>query len=182
MSETTNARTASDRVSFLRTLRAVRSFRSDPVPQEVVDDVLQVARWSGSASNKQPWEILVVRERDTLRSLASLGGYAGHLAGAPLGIVLVMAGERAEQETYDEGRLAERIMLAAHAHGVGSSIGWLVGSGRDAAKELLGIPQEKVVRTAISLGYPHDESRRSRAGRGQARKPLGEIIYQERYA
>jgi nitroreductase len=182
MSETTNGRTASDRVSFLRTLRAVRSFRSDPVPQEVVDDVLQVARWSGSASNKQPWEILVVRERDTLRSLASLGGYAGHLAGAPLGIVLVMAGERAEQETYDEGRLAERIMLAAHAHGVGSSIGWLVGSGRDAAKELLGIPQEKVVRTAISLGYPREESCRSRAGRGQARKPLGEIVHEESYA
>ena len=182
MSETTNARTASDRVSFLRTLRAVRSFRSDPVPQEVVDDVLEVARWSGSASNKQPWELLVVRERDTLRSLASLGGYAGHLAGAPLGIVLVMAGERAEQETYDEGRLAERIMLAAHAHGVGSSIGWLVGSGRDSARELLGIPQKKVVRTAISLGYPDEEARRSRARRGPARKPLDEIVNEERYA
>ena len=182
MSETTNGRTASARVSFLRTLRAVRSFRSDSVPQEIVDDVLHVARWSGSASNKQPWEILVVRERDTLRSLASFGGYAGHLAGAPLGIVLVMAGERAEQETYDEGRLAERIMLAAHAHGVGSSIGWLVGSGRDAARELLGIPKEKVVRTAISLGYPAEEARRSRAGRGQARKPLGEIVHEESYA
>ena len=181
MSETTGERTASDRVSFLRTLRAVRSFRSDPVPQEVVDDVLEVARWSGSASNKQPWEILVVRERDTLRSLASVGGYAWHLAGAPLGIVLVMAGERAEQETYDEGRLAERIMLAAHAHGVGSSIGWIVGPGRDAARKLLGIPQEKVVRTAISLGYPDEAARRSRAGPGQARKPLGEIIHHERY-
>jgi nitroreductase len=182
MGGTTGGQNARDCLSLLRTLRAVRSFRADHVPQEVVDDVLEVARWSGSASNKQPWEILVVRERDTLRSLASLGGYAGHLAGAPLGIVLVMAGERAEQETYDEGRLAERIMLAAHAHGVGSSIGWLVGSGRDAAKELLGIPQEKVVRTAISLGYPREESRRSCAGRGQARKPLGEIVHEESYA
>ena len=182
MSETTDERTARDRVTFLRTLRAVRSFRSDPVPQEVVDDVLEVARWSGSASNRQPWELLVVRERDTLRSLASVRGYAGHLAGAPLGIVLVMAGERAEQETYDEGRLAERIMLAAHAHGVGSSIGWIVGPGRDAARELLGIPKDKVVRTAISLGYPDEEARRSRATRRQARKPLGEIVHEETYA
>jgi nitroreductase len=182
MSVTTDERTSRDRISFLRTLRAVRSFRPDPVPQEVVDDVLEVARWSGSASNKQPWEILVIRERDTLRSLASFGGYARHLAGAPLGIVLVMAGERAEQETYDEGRLAERIMLAAHAHGVGSSIGWLVGSGRDSARELLGIPQEKVVRTAISLGYADEGARRSRAIRRQARKPLGEIVHEESYA
>ena|ERR671910_1160034 len=181
MSETTGERTAEDRVSFLRTLRAVRSFRSDPVPREVVHDLLEVARWSGSASNKQPWEILLVRERDTLRSLASVEGYAGHLAGAPLGIVLVMPGERTEQETYDEGRLAERIMLAAHAHGVGSSIGWFVGSGRVVARELLRIPQEKVVRTVISLGYPDEDDRRSRTGRGLVRKPLGEIIHHERY-
>ncbi|CAN5253319.1 nitroreductase family protein [soil metagenome] len=181
MSETTDERTARDRASFLRTLRAVRSFRPDPVPQEVVDDVLEVARWSGSASNKQPWEIVVVHERDTLRSLSSVEGYAGHLAGAPLGIVLIMAGDRDEQETYDEGRLAERIMLAAHAHGVGSSIGWIVGSGRDAARGLLGIPKDKVVRTAISLGYPYEGARRSSTARGQARKPLGEIVYEERY-
>jgi nitroreductase len=181
MSETANERTVKDRISFLRTLRSVRSFRSDPIPQEVVDDVLEVARWSGSATNKQPWEILIIRERETLRSLASAGGYAGHLAGAPLGIVLVMAGERAEQETYDEGKLAERIMLAAHAHGVGSSIGWFAGPGRDAAREILGVPREKVVRTAISLGYPAEEARRSRAGR-PARKPLGEIVHHERYA
>ena len=181
MSETTDERTARDRASFLRTLRAVRSFRPDPVPQEVVDDVLEVARWLGSASNKQPWEIVVVHERDTLRSLSSVEGYAGHLAGAPLGIVLIMAGDRAEQETYDEGRLAKRIMLAAHAHGVGSSIGWILGPGRDAARELLGIPQEKVVRTAISLGYPDEGARRSSTARGQARKPLGEIVHEERY-
>ncbi|HJQ29953.1 MAG TPA: nitroreductase family protein [Rubrobacter sp.] len=171
--------TPRDYISFVRGLRAVRSFRPDPVPQEVVDDILEVARWSGSAGNAQPWEIVVIRDRDTLRSLASVEGYADHLAGASLGIVLVMAGERRERETYDEGRLAERIMLAAHAHGVGSSIGWIVGSGRDAARELLGIPQEKMVRTAISLGFPDVEARRSR--RGQARKPLGEIVHEERY-
>src|SRR5918998_1453838 len=178
MSETADERTVKDRISFLRTLRSVRSFRSDPVPQAVLDDVLEVARWSGSATNKQPWEILIIRERETLRSLASVGGYAGHLAGAPLAIVLVMAGERAEQETYDEGKLAERIMLAAHAHGVGSSIGWIVGSGRDVARDLLGVPQEKVVRTAISLGYPEEEAGSSRASYGPARKPLSEIVHE----
>ena len=181
MSEPANETTSIDHISFLRTLRAVRTFRPDPVPQKVIDDILDVARWSGSASNSQPWEIILVRDRDTLTSLASVDGYAGHLARAPLGIVLVMAGDRAEQETYDEGRLAERIMLSAHAHGVGSSIGWIVGQGRDAARELLGIPRHKVVRTAVSLGYPDEQARRPRSGRGQARKPLGEIVHQERY-
>ena len=181
MSETTDGSTTRDRITFLRGLRAVRTFRPAPVGQEVIDDILDVVRWSGSASNRQPWEIILVRERDTLRSLASFDGYAGHLSRAPLGIVLVMAGDRAEQETYDEGRLAERIMLAAHAHGVGSSIGWIVGHGRDAARELLGIPRHKVVRTAISLGYPDEQARRPRSGRGPARKPVSEIVHQERY-
>ena len=177
----TDTRTVQDRISFLRALRAVRQFRPDPVPQHVVDDILEVARWSGSASNRQPWELVVIRDRDTLRALAEVKGYASHLAGAPLGIVLVMAGERFEQETYDEGRLSERIMLAALAHGVGSSIGWIVGDGREAAKEILGVPPERMVRTAISLGYPDEEARRARTRMGQARKPLAEIVHEERY-
>jgi nitroreductase len=175
----TDPGTAEGRIAFLRSLRAVRSFRPDPVPQEVVDDVLDVVRWSGSASNRQPWELVVIRDRETLGRLARVEGYAAHLSGAPLGIVLVMAGERATQETYDEGRLAERIMLAALAHGVGSSIGWFVGEGRTEAKEILGISEDRTVRTAISLGYPEEGRRRRRAGR--ARKPLSEIVHEERY-
>jgi nitroreductase len=173
------ARTAEDRIAFLRSLRAVRSFRPDPVPQEVVDDILEVARWSGSASNRQPWELVVIQDRETLEELANVKGYASHLREAALGIVVVMAGERAEQETYDEGRLAERVMLAALAHGVGSSIGWLVGDGRVAARDILGIPENRTVRTATSLGYPDEGARRRRAG--QARKPLSEIVHEERY-
>jgi nitroreductase len=177
----TNIQTAKDRIAFLRSLRAVRQFRPDPIPQDVVEDILEVARWSGSAGNRQPWEFVLIRDRNTLRALAAVEGYAGHLAGAALGIMPVMSGERAEQEIYDEGRLSERIMLAAAAYGVGSSIGWFVGSGVEAAKEILCVPHERRVRTALSLGYPDEEARRTRARRGQARKPLADLVHEERY-
>ena len=179
-----NAETSQKLIALLRSLRAVRQFRPDPVPQEIVNAVLEVARWSGSASNRQPWEFIVIRKRETLQAIASVEGYAGHLAGAPLGIVLVMAGESGqfEQETFDEGRLSERIMLAAAAYGVGSSIGWFRRSGEAAAKEILGIPAERLVRTAISLGYPDKEARRSRPKHAQARKPLSDIVHEERYS
>ena len=106
-----------EKTAFLRRLRAIRQFRPDPIPQDVLEDVLEVARWSGSASNQQPWEIIVVRERATLQALSDLGGYARHLGGAAAAIILVMSGApgRDNQETYDEGRLSERIMLAASA-------------------------------------------------------------------
>jgi nitroreductase len=100
-----------------------------------------------------------------------------------LGIVLVMTSEQGqvEQETYDEGRLSERIMLAAAAYGVGSSIGWFTGSGRAAAKTIPGVPKGRLVRTVISLGYPDEEAIRARPKRTQARKPLSELVYVERY-
>jgi nitroreductase len=64
---------------FLRSLRAVREFQRKPVPDDVIQDVLEVARWSGSASNRQFGEIIVVRKPETLQALAGLGGYVAHL-------------------------------------------------------------------------------------------------------
>ncbi len=179
-----DAQSARDRIAFLRGLRAVRQFSPEPVPQIIVDDLLAVARWSGSASNRQPWELVLVRRRETLQALAEAEGYAKHLAGAALGIVLVMAGEldRVDQETFDEGRLSERIMLAAAAHGVGSCIGWFVGNGPTKAKALLGIPEQRLVRTALSLGYPDVAAQRSRPKPAQVRKPLPAIVHEERFS
>ena len=171
-------------IELLRGLRAVRQFRAEAVPQEVIDAILNVARWSGTASNRQHWELVVVQKRETLQALAQCEGYAHHLAGAAIGIVLVMAGDTGlvDQETYDEGRLSERIMLAAEAYGVGSCIGWLRGQGRVEAKTLLDIPQERLVRTIISLGYPDEVARQARPKNTQARKPLPELVHFEHYS
>ncbi len=179
----TDTTSSSDAIALLRGLRAVRDFLPDPVPDAVVRDLLDVARWTGSARNLQPWELVVVKDRATLDALADVEGYAKHLAGAPLGIVLAMTGDPslADQETYDEGRLAERIMLAAAAHGVGGCIGWFKGGGPMTAKRLLGLPDERLVRTVISLGYPDAAARAARPRREQVRKPLDEIVHRERY-
>ena len=63
-------------IALLRGLRAVRQFRPEAVPQEVIDAILNVARWSGTASNRQHWELVVVQKRETLQALAQCEGYA----------------------------------------------------------------------------------------------------------
>jgi nitroreductase len=171
-----------EEIRLLRNLRAVRNFRSDPVPQTVLDDIFEVTRWTGSAKNLQPWELIVIRERATLDRLAALDGYVRHLAGAPLGIVLVMDGHNPEFAAYDEGRLAERIMLAAAAHGLGSCIGWWSEGARNEARALLGVPDDRIVRTVLSIGYPDDEARRARPKNPEARKPISEFVHHERFA
>lgn len=176
-----------EEIRLLRDLRAVRDYGHDPVPQAALDDILEVARWTGSAENRQPWTLVVVRERAMLDQLAALEGYADHLAAAPLGIVLVMDAFNEEFTTHDEGRLCERIMLAAAAHGLGSCIGWWSGNGREEAKRLIGAPPDSIVRTVLPIGYPATANRRSedelKSGRkGPARKPLADIVRQETYA
>ena len=172
-----------DPINFLKSLRTVRFFSGEPVSQEALDAILEVARWSGSARNSQPWKFLVVRDRGTLERLAALEGYAQHLAGATVAIVLVMAGNPAkfEQETFDEGRLAERISLAAASHGLGAAVGWFAGEGRGAVKRILRIPDERLVRTALSLGHPAQNPPHGKSTLLQGRKPLSDLVYEEHY-
>lgn len=170
-------------IDFLRSVRTVRFFKPKPLPEVVLNDILTVARWTASARNRQPWELVVVRDRGMLEKLAALEGFAGHLANAALGIVLVMAGEpeKFQQETFDEGRLAERISLAAAAHGVTSSVGWFKGGGRGKAKKILRIPTRRLVRTALSLGYPARSLSGGRSALPIGRKPLSELVYVDCY-
>src|SRR5215470_9635692 len=82
---------ASGMLALLRGLRAVRQLRPDPLPEDVVRNILEVARWSGSAGNRQPWEFVVVQDRAMLARLASIeGANAGHLASAGAGIAIVI--------------------------------------------------------------------------------------------
>src|SRR5712692_9247 len=157
MTDTAAPDTATARIAFLRGLRAVRQLRPDPLPESVLHDILEVARWSGSAGNRQPWEFVVVRDRDMLGRLAAIdGANAGHLATAAVGLAIVIRPEVPDLDAYDEGRLAERILLAARAHGVGAAVGHFTGPGDTwaasaEAKRLLGIPDERLLREIVSL-------------------------------
>src|SRR5919197_2210027 len=144
--------------ALLRSLRAVRRYADRPIPEDVLLDVLEVARWTGSAKNTQPWELVVVRDRATLAELATCGPYAGHLAGAAATIVLVMLdGNR----RFDEGRLAQSVMLAAWAYGGGSCVASLYPDyNTRRARVLLGVPDDRWLRTSIALGYPADPQAR----------------------
>jgi nitroreductase len=159
--------------AFLRSLRSVRRFSPAAIPEDVLLDVLDVARWTGSSKNTQPWHLIVVRERATLTALAACGPFAGHLAGAQSAIVLVMDNDN---QRFDEGRLAQNVMLAAWAHNLGSCIGSLYPEANTArARELLGVPANRGLHTAISLGYPADERalRLSADRAGLASVPIG---------
>lgn len=169
--------TATTITRFLRDLRQVRIFTDQPVPDDILTDLLEVARWTGSAKNTQPWHFLVIRERDTLRELSTMGNFTAFIAGVPLAIGVVLDGNNARIEPYDHGRVEERIMLAAKAHGLGSGTAWY---DPEAIREILGVPQPFILRSLVGIGYPA-EGENSARGVAGGRRSLDELVRHERF-
>jgi nitroreductase len=171
----TSVQDSSERlISFLRSLRQTRNFSDQTISDDDLHEILEVARWTGSARNAQPWEFIVVRKRELLRALAEAYPYAAHVGQAAVVIVLVLSRDRA----FDEGRLAERILLAAKARGLGAGIGGFGIDGGEKAKAILGIPEDRFARTAVAIGHAAEGPKESGTG---GRKPLDELVHEDRY-
>ena len=163
-------------LTFPRRLRAVKEYTPEPIPQQVIEDILEVGRWSGSGANRQPWEVIVVRDPAVKQQFGEWGARPAAAAGVVL--LLVTANESA---VFDEGRLAERLCLAAAAHGLGSTVATLKNEGPAAAKRLLGIPADRRAVTVVAIGHPDVEARRARPKNPQPRKPLAEFVHWDRF-
>ena len=178
---TDDARRTDGVLRLLRSVRSVRDLRPDPIPEDDLVRILEVARWTGSGMNRQPWTFVVVRDRATLASIAAAAPNARHVGEAAAAVVLVMSGDMPEITTFDEGRAAERILVAATALGLSSALGWVMGDGRAAVAALLGVPEGHRVRTIVSLGLPTEAGAGPKAAPGTARRPLDEIVRWERF-
>ncbi len=160
----------------LRRTRQIRRFTGEPVAEADVQAILEVARWTGSSENTQPWTFVVIRDADIRRRIGELARYARHVAKAPLAIAIAMPGEDPESEAYDEGRVAERILITAGAMDLGAGIGWAERAEQDEVGALLGVTPPAFVRTIVAIGHPTDEARQPRRGPGTGRRPLAEFV------
>jgi nitroreductase len=157
----------------VRTRIETREFKPDPVPEAVLQKILEAGRWSPSQRNRQPWHFIVVQERETLQQLGALAPSAPYLADAPLAIAVVTDGARAP--LVDGTRAISSMQLVAWEEGLGSC--WVGGVDGDGVKRLLGIPEACAVITVLPFGYPTDAARRLR----KRRKPLEQIAHRERF-
>jgi nitroreductase len=164
----------------IREKYAVRSFLPAPLPDDVIRRILSAGRRAQSAKNSQPWHFIAVRERATLELLSRTGRYAGHLALAPLGLVIATP-DPAQKVTiaFDAGQSAAYMQLAAWEEGVGSCLASLYEA--EAVRRILGIPGEWHADVAISFGYFDPKLQPPSGVRNPGRKPLEEIVHWERW-
>ena len=163
--------------------RAIRSFADRPLADDHLDRILRAGRRSGSSKNLQRWDFIVCRDREHLRELATLGPFAGHLAGAAAAIALVTPDPRGPEAPlsilFDLGQAAQNMMLAAWELGIGSVPATVYE--HDLARRSLGYPADRHCEYLLSFGYPAEADDLTRPLRSGGRVALDELVHEERW-
>jgi nitroreductase len=165
--------------------REVREYTDRPVPEDVLTKILQAGRASGSSKNTQPWRFVVLKERQHRHDLAEAMMAPRNLDRCAVAIAVVLLNDRLR---FDAGRVAQNMMVAAWALGVGSCPNSVRPDQHDRVRQDLGIPAEAAVATIITLGYPTPGQPRPRQKADPEkivaklnRLPLDELVHRERF-
>lgn len=165
----------------IRARRNVRSFTDVPIEEAQLDQILEAGRRAPSSRNWQPWDFVVVSDREQLRRLSEVWVGARHVAISAATIALIAPVQEGalEQELvqYDLGQATMSIMLAAADLGIGS--GHAAVRDQDLARELLGQPSDRSCAFLIALGHPAD--RPLVPLRHPDRRPFEEVVHRGRW-
>lgn len=137
----------------IASIRVVRDYTNDPIPDVALNRIVQAGRATGSSRNRQNWLFYVVRNRETLNQLAECVYAPDNLRGCQLAIAIIIT----DKNTFDGGRVAQNMVLAAWADGIGTC----PNSTRDldTARRALGITDDVSISTILSVGYPAEPVR-----------------------
>jgi nitroreductase len=173
---------------------SVRTYRPEPVPEELIVQCLEAAQSAPSWRNGQCWRFIVVQDRKAIEQLAAqrIYGYRinSWLTSAPAVVVACADPRESGQHgdlpywAVDTAIAMEHLVLAATALGLGTC--WIGGFDEETVCRLLGIPEPIRVIAYTPLGYPADkESLMGRTvktiARSHSRKPLAKIVHRERW-
>ena len=164
----------------IKTRKSVRAYLDRPVEDEKLDSVLEAARHAPSASNRQEWRFVIVREPETRKQLAAVAGGQAFVGEAPVLIVACAETDghvmRCGQLSYpiDVAIALDHMTLAAVELGLGTC--WIGLFDEKKVKEILHIPDAIRVVELMPLGYPTDTS-----SIAKKRLPLDGIVKYEHW-
>jgi len=146
----------------------------------MIEQLLEAGRWAPSASNRQPWRFIVIRDEAVRREVARHAGVFfirwAHVEDAPLIIALLGdTGNRMYRAFLHEdvGLAGSQIMLQAAALGLGTC--WLGGIDRKALAGVLQVPERVEIVGLLTVGFPAEEPE------PPPRKPLAELVHYDVY-
>jgi len=165
----------------VRSRRNVRQFSSAPVSEEDLAKVLEAGRLAPSAKNWQPWNFVLVTDRDQLRDLTGVWQGAWHVGGAAAAIAIVAPNPPDDRWAgllqYDLGHATMVMMLVAADLGIGTCHSSV--QDQELARKILGFPEDYFLAYLLSLGYPADGPLRPLQRLN--RRPFGEVVHRDRW-
>lgn len=168
-------------LNLIQSKRDLRAYTDQPITAETLRRIIQAGRKAGSAKHAQPNRFVVLRDPERKRELAACGDFTPQLLTAPVVVAIVTLPAAGQWEpdratSFDAGRAAQNMMLAAWAQGVTSCA--VTMHRHDDATRVLGAPADHRVTWVIAFGYP------AAAAQNQPRRPrlpLAEYVHAERW-
>ena len=158
----------------VRTVLAIREFKSDALPEESVRKIVEAAHLTGSSMNAQPWHFIVVQRKDLLDQLGGLVSSGPYIADSSLAVV-VATEKNSVYGISDASRAIQSMILTAWSVGIGSNwAGWV---GMEAVGTLLNVPDSLQIVAVIPFGVHKDK----RGGNQKNRKPINDIVHGEKF-
>ena len=142
------------------------------MPPELIEKMLEAARWAPSSANTQPWEFIVITDVEIKRKISRSFNFGPFLNEAPLAIAVIVDRLRSPLPIQDGSVAAYAIWLAAHDLGLGAC--WINPNIPGGIKKILGIPFTKKLITVMAIGYPDEAPVHSR-------KKLSDLVYFEKH-
>lgn len=167
-------------LDVIRERGSIRRYEDRSIPKDVMDKVLEAARLAQSAGNRQPWEFIVVQEKDVKKKLASAASNQSLVDEAAAVIVCIAHPENCghvgslDSFLVDVAIAVENMALVSWEMALGSC--WIGAYNEEKVKQLLDIPKNLPVVSLFTLGYPAEKQASKR------RKPMEQIVHYEKYA
>ncbi|MHA2225491.1 MAG: nitroreductase family protein [Candidatus Hodarchaeales archaeon] len=165
-----------DVLNLLKNRRSIRKYKNKAVEPEKLEKCLEAARWAPSASNKQPWEFLIVMDSNIRKTLSSYHPYGKFVSESPV-VFIPLTNPKIHPKYHqsDTALATLQFMIEAHALGLGTCWAGVIGTNFEPKiKKLLNIPEHLNVLALVALGYPNHS-------RNSSRKSSESLIHREAY-
>lgn len=139
-------------LNFLKGRRSIRSFQDKPVTEKEIEMILEAGRWTPSASHRQPWEFIVIKNKEILEKISKNAFYGKFIKEAPVAIAIV-GKIKTSNKWYiiDTSLVSMNMMLMAWALGIGTC--WIGAMKREKVKKDLGLDTNDYLLTVLPFGY-----------------------------
>lgn len=158
----------------VRTVMAIREYDGRPLPDDLARRIVEAGHLTASASNRQPWHFVLVRDPERVRKLGSLIRTGRYTSGAAAAVIVAYEKEFGQYGMSDASRAIQSMILVAWGDGVGSN--WTGFGGMEEVRREFGIPDAYDVLAVLPFGYP----KRKVIGK-KKRQPFKDVVSSERF-